>query len=376
MAKRPSIAACLMVRDGAEFLGPCLGSLEESVDAIYVTDTGSTDESVSIARSFGATVRFFAWGNNFAAARNESIAEVSEDWILTVDSDDLFPLGEAGKLREHLEPGACAATVLYSAVPGYTPLRATKLFLNNHGAAFEGAIHENLSRWLVEQRAAGWRHLDLDVALTHTGYTPDAMPAKIARNLPLLQQEWDCFGNAGSSSQARKLHLASDLSLALAHSGHHTEAIVFLKGVLSDAADDATAAPASVLQLLINLLWLFGEAKDGQSALVAACRFERSFCSAPAYQLHRGLTELASGNHLSARDWLERFRTACDPLRTDVPVPTEFLGTGWWRAMGLCHMGTRDYSHAADCFKRCCDEEPGNREHELRLLVANRMLAR
>ena len=72
-----------MVRNEAAFLRVCLASLEGQVDAIYVTDTGSTDESVAIAKSFGANVRSFQWNNDFAAARNASIAGVREDWILT-----------------------------------------------------------------------------------------------------------------------------------------------------------------------------------------------------------------------------------------------------------------------------------------------------
>ena len=44
----------MIVRDEQEMLPGCLASLQEAVDEMVIVDTGSTDATVEIARSFGA----------------------------------------------------------------------------------------------------------------------------------------------------------------------------------------------------------------------------------------------------------------------------------------------------------------------------------
>ncbi len=372
-----SIAACLMVRDEAEFLRACLSSLEGQVDAIYVTDTGSRDESAAVARSFGATVRSFPWRNDFAAGRNASIADVSEDWILVLDADDVLPPGEAARIRERLDSEACAATLCYSVQADYTPVRSVKILRNGLGAAFEGVIHENVGAWLSLQMTRGWKRQDLDLTVIHTGYVPAAMPGKVSRNLPLLDAEW--LRGSATASPERRCHIGAELGLALAYSDRRPEARQFLSRLLEEFVSDkgsiGATTPDSALQVLINLLWVLSEEGLAEEALSVAQTAEKAFGSTLAYCLHRGLAELAIGHYADALEWLERFRNGVRPGSIEVPVPSEYLGSGIWRALGLCHMGKRQYREATDCFQRCVALDPGNPEHELRLLVAQRTLA-
>lgn len=370
--KKPSLAACLIVRNEAHTLEACLRGLENEVDAIYVTDTGSTDSTIEIARDCGAVVRTFQWQDNFAAARNASIPAVEEDWILIIDADDRFPPGQAGLLRGQLAADVCAATLRYAAVPGYTPVRAARLFRNGLGAAFDGRIHENLEDWIQAKRAKGWslRHLDID--LQHTGYTAEAMPQKLARNLHLLESEWSDLRN--SSDANRRSFIAAELGNALAKSHRHTEAVALLRRCLEESQSSAGKMPLASLQVLITLLWTLNESGRAMEALDLIRDLESSFAGEPAYALHRGLHELGAGNFTAARTFLSTFHDSWDAGDFAVPVPTEYVGAGWWRAMGLCYMGERHYSKAVDCFEYCCDLEPGNPEHQLRRLVAGRMV--
>ena len=100
---------------------------------------------------------------------------------------------------------------------------------------------------------------------------------------------------------------------------------------------------------------------------------ERFFARSPAYQLHRGLTELAAGSHAAAHTWLERFRVTWTEHELDVAVPAEYLGMKLWDALARAHMGLRDYLSAAVCYQRCVELAPDDRELQLRLLVARRM---
>ncbi len=55
----------MIVRDEEKNLANCLESVRGIFDEIVVVDTGSTDRTVEIARSFGAKVFDFVWVDSF-----------------------------------------------------------------------------------------------------------------------------------------------------------------------------------------------------------------------------------------------------------------------------------------------------------------------
>ena len=60
----------MIVKNESAILSRCLKSAAGIADQILVVDTGSTDDTVKIAESFGATVIHSPWQNDFAQARN------------------------------------------------------------------------------------------------------------------------------------------------------------------------------------------------------------------------------------------------------------------------------------------------------------------
>src|SRR5262249_13317718 len=54
---------------------------------IIVVDSGSTDRTVEIAKSFGAKVFVEEW-KGYAAQKNSAIEKASGDWILSLDADE------------------------------------------------------------------------------------------------------------------------------------------------------------------------------------------------------------------------------------------------------------------------------------------------
>ena len=54
---------------------------------IIVVDSGSTDRTVEIAKSFGAQVFVEEW-KGFAAQKNSAIDKATGDWILSLDADE------------------------------------------------------------------------------------------------------------------------------------------------------------------------------------------------------------------------------------------------------------------------------------------------
>ncbi len=54
---------------------------------IVIVDSGSTDRTVEIARSYGATVFIETW-QGYAAQKNSAIEKATGDWILSLDADE------------------------------------------------------------------------------------------------------------------------------------------------------------------------------------------------------------------------------------------------------------------------------------------------
>ena len=84
----PTIGLSMIIKNEAHTLRPCLESVRGLVTQIVIADTGSTDDSASIAREFGATVIPFPWEDHFADARNAALAPMTTDWVLVLDADE------------------------------------------------------------------------------------------------------------------------------------------------------------------------------------------------------------------------------------------------------------------------------------------------
>ena len=82
----------MIVKNEEERLAHSLGSVKDLVDEMVVLDTGSTDRTVEIARSFGAQVFPFTWQDDFSLARNAAISHCTGEWILVLDADEAIDI--------------------------------------------------------------------------------------------------------------------------------------------------------------------------------------------------------------------------------------------------------------------------------------------
>ena len=93
------ISLCMIVRNEEHFLRDALTSVEGVVDEICIVDTGSTDGTIAVAESFGARITHIAWRDDFAWARNASLALATGAWILVLDADERLAPGSRDALR-------------------------------------------------------------------------------------------------------------------------------------------------------------------------------------------------------------------------------------------------------------------------------------
>ena len=110
MTHHTSIGLALIVKNEERNIEACINSCK-GVDEVAVVDTGSSDKTVEIARSLGATVdvETFRWpdppdytGIDFSAARNRSVDMLNTEWFLFLDADERLDKGHIWNIRRRI----------------------------------------------------------------------------------------------------------------------------------------------------------------------------------------------------------------------------------------------------------------------------------
>jgi glycosyltransferase involved in cell wall biosynthesis len=99
------ISASLIVKNESDHLRECLNSIS-GVDEIVIVDTGSTDDTVDIAKEYTDLVYYgedYLWKDDFAHSRNQSMELCTGDWILIIDADEVLEPGGITKLRSVIQ---------------------------------------------------------------------------------------------------------------------------------------------------------------------------------------------------------------------------------------------------------------------------------
>ncbi|RIV17629.1 glycosyltransferase [Alicyclobacillaceae bacterium I2511] len=185
------LSLCMIVRNEANSLPICLASVRDSVDEIILVDTGSRDETVAVAHSFGAKVFSVSWQEDFAQARNFSLAQATGDWILVLDGDEELAAGEGARLRSLMDGTADAYLLSLRnlvgdpAQPGVLQHTQLRLFRNWPLFRYMGAIHEQLPT------LSQVRYGIAQVTLIHRGYLDTLVQSqnKVVRNMRILHKQ-------------------------------------------------------------------------------------------------------------------------------------------------------------------------------------------
>ncbi|MBU1027170.1 MAG: glycosyltransferase [Candidatus Margulisbacteria bacterium] len=142
----------MIVKNEAENLKQTLPNIVKHAAEVIVVDTGSTDNTVEVAKGLGAKVHHFTWINDFAAARNYSISLATQPWILWLDADEYLKEEDLKKAIDHLKNSSedvLAHGVILTEAPYGKTIRGIsysriKLFRNFAGIHFVRPINEQL----------------------------------------------------------------------------------------------------------------------------------------------------------------------------------------------------------------------------------------
>lgn len=186
----PTLSVCMIVKNEEENLPRVLSSIQGLADEIIVVDTGSTDRTVEIARSFGAKVYFFEWCDDFSAARNESLRHATCDYIMWLDGDDEFPVSEHNKIKRDLllKRGDAFYLHIKNNMNGVEDISLQlRVFPNKKGIRFSGRIHEQVIDSVV---MAGIKISVSEATIIHHGYfNSEEAFKKLNRNIKMLEKE-------------------------------------------------------------------------------------------------------------------------------------------------------------------------------------------
>lgn len=145
--KRCLLSVAMIVKNEAHNLDRALGSIRPYVDEIIVVDTGSTDETVEIAKKYTDKVYFHQWKNDFSEARNYSLQFPSCEWILIYDADEEVKEDFSG-IREFLKKAPNNVNTIYLPTISYldwdlkgTEVASIARIFRNGTVKYENIVH-------------------------------------------------------------------------------------------------------------------------------------------------------------------------------------------------------------------------------------------
>jgi glycosyltransferase involved in cell wall biosynthesis len=204
---KSSLSVAVITQNEAENLPACLESVAFA-EQIVVVDSGSTDPTIDIARSFGCEVFLEPWRGGFGAQKQFALDQCRHPWILVLDADERIPPETAIIIKDIVAkklPGAAGYSFprknffqgRWIKHAGWWPDRIIRLFQKDLGRMTEAIVHEAI-------------HLNgpvnaLDVPIEH--YTESRLSA--------LLLKIDKYSTLGAQEAFREGKTASIWSAAL-----------------------------------------------------------------------------------------------------------------------------------------------------------------
>ena len=352
-----TIGLSMIVKDGGEGLRSCLESARTLVDQIVIADTGSADNSVAIAREFGATIVNFPWCDDFAAARNSALTPVTTDWVLVLDADEELPPETLVEIRRLVDSGEDAGgytlwirsyvhtPFVYlegtssqknhddaeraRSAPFYKEFACVRLFRRHPQVFYTGCVHEIVNEQI---RALGMQIMESAGRIRHYGRLWDEQTRtrkqtyyrelghRKVQDEPLNVNAWYLLGLAefheGNDEKALRCMTEAFTLSHLALPLYFIAAILYRQGKLEDALkvlsnlDDVGDIGMQKNHLKGKILHDLNRLADARSSYLKALEVcERD----PALSVWRsslesqlGYVEVRLGNHSTGMELLRR----------------------------------------------------------------------
>jgi tetratricopeptide (TPR) repeat protein len=344
----PTLALSMIARNAERDLRACIESVRGAADEVVIADTGSTDGSADLARSLGARVFSIPWENDFAKARNLALAEVTTDWVLSMDADErldpsaprkLPPLLSNRKARAYQVPIRNYVQSLNERIwdrpahpndsplpeakqfPAYIDHENVRLFRRDPELYFVGRVHETVGIRILE---TGGGLGQADFLIHHFGLAVDAktqnqknnyyreLSLQKIRDMPESAQAHFELGMVETSEERalqcfeRACELKPDFAEAWIFSGMMRRRLGRFQQALNAFLRAGKIAPDNPL-VAESLGDVFYEVGDFPQAEKEYRRARKMARIRPSLESRLGLTQIRNGR---AEEGLDRLRKA------------------------------------------------------------------
>lgn len=340
----------MIVRDSSRTLGACLQSAKPWVDEIIIVDTGSVDDTINIARRYGARIAEFPWCDDFSAARNASVKQATGEWIFWMDSDDTIDPANGQKLRNlvrHSHPPANMGFILQVHCPGSTTagpyatatvVDHVKVFRNIPGIEFSGRIHEQV---LPAIRRLGGEVTWTDIFVVHSGsdVTPEGRVRKQERDIRILQLEL--------SETPDSTFTLFNVGMTLLDAGHPAEAL----NALCRSLQLASSGESHLRKLYAFIVQAYTELERRETALWTCLQGLRVCPDDPELVFRRAVLEQSLGQ-LDQAEASYRALTTLPRKQHFSSLDCGILGVKCWHNLAILYTQRRQHSAAAEAWRQ------------------------
>ena len=188
-----NISICIITKNEEANLSECLKCASKYPFELVVVDTGSSDNSVEVAKQYTDKVFYFEWCNDFSKAKNYAISCATNDYVMVLDTDEFITVAEMEQMEKLIKanPNKVGRIERVNVFVKNKDRNDNKERINRvfdrRQYEYVGSIHEQVCR----KDGAEYETYLVPVSTRHTGYdgTPEERKRKSYRNITLLENE-------------------------------------------------------------------------------------------------------------------------------------------------------------------------------------------
>lgn len=352
MPIRQRVTLCMIVRDESSNLRACLEPVRDLFDEIVVVDTGSVDDTRSIAMELGARVVEFPWCDDFSAARNVSLEHATGDYIFWLDADDRIDTNNHAKLADLFATldGSNQFYILSTeCLPWHRSNASTivhhpRLFLRHPEARYHCRVHEQIQPSLF---ALGYEPVWTDIFVTHVGYADQVHHhRKALRDLRLLKLDY-----AINPEDAVVLF---NLGLTYMRLGDSNTALTYLLRSLK-YAERAWDWVRKLYSTIVTAMCQLGR---GEEALNIAAQGLANYPHDPELLLQHANMSLDGGDMIAAERSLRRLLTRPKERYIGAGLPVGGFEAEGRRSLARLYLAQQRYKDAEIVVQQLLTERP------------------
>lgn len=186
------VSVCMIAKNEDNHIEECLKRLRPCRLEIIVVDTGSVDRTVEMAHKYADRVFHFAWCDDFSSARNFSIQQAANDWVLIIDCDEYLENVNLAQLEDAISRHKDAVGMITRNNP-YTVMGTRSIMseqigrlFNRNYCRFEGTVHEQVRTIQGETPET----FQIPLTFYHEGYVSESdKRMRATRNLEMLLRD-------------------------------------------------------------------------------------------------------------------------------------------------------------------------------------------